>query len=107
MKFSYFRPHLHAELRVEIGKWFVKEEYGRISYDGAPHCDPLALTAGQVARSPVQIFRKTEDFSGGGYPGLDFALRRSSNLQGKRHVGFNSLVWVKGIGLEDHCNIAL
>ena len=45
---------LDAQRRVEVGERLVHEERLRLTHDRAPERDPLALTAGELPRLPLQ-----------------------------------------------------
>ena len=49
-----FRPHLHAQLGVEVGQRFVHQERRGLAHHCASHRNPLPLTAGQGRRLPVK-----------------------------------------------------
>ena len=48
-------PHLHAQLRVEVGERLVHQERARLADDRPAHRDPLALAAGEVRRLAVEV----------------------------------------------------
>jgi hypothetical protein len=43
-------PHLHAQLRVEVGQRLVEEQHARTDDDRARERDALLLAAGELAR---------------------------------------------------------
>ena len=57
-------PHLHAQLRVEVGERLVEEEYPRLAHDGAADGDALALAAGKLPGPPVEQLVDLQDLRG-------------------------------------------
>ena len=53
VEFLDLRPHLDAELGVEVGERLVEEEQHRIAHQRAAHGDALPLAAGKLARLAV------------------------------------------------------
>ena len=47
-------PHLHAQLRVEVGERLVHQEGLRMAHDRPSHRDPLPLAAGERARLALE-----------------------------------------------------
>ncbi len=54
MKFLDLDPHLHAERRIEILEWLVKEEDTGLPYDGSSERDALLLAARQLPRQSIE-----------------------------------------------------
>ena len=46
MQLDDFTSHLYTQLRIQIGQWFIHQEYLRIADDGTPQRNTLTLTAG-------------------------------------------------------------
>ena len=54
MQAGELRAHRDSKLRVEIRERLVHQEGKRLAHDRAAHRNPLALTAGQRSRAPVE-----------------------------------------------------
>jgi hypothetical protein len=67
--------HLHAQLRVEVGKRFVEEENAGLTHDGAADGDALALAAGELLGLALQQVLDAEDFGGALHAGVDLGAR--------------------------------
>ena len=99
------RAHRHAQLRVEVGQRLVHEERGRFADDRPGEGDPLALPAGELARSARQEVVHLEgarDPQDGvlPLPRVDLAhLERVGDVLGHGQVG------VQGVALEDHGDV--
>ena len=57
-------PHLHAQLRVEVGQRLVEQEHLRVADDGAADRDALPLAAREFLRMPVEQRLELEDACG-------------------------------------------
>src|SRR6266568_8349693 len=96
-----------AELGVEVGERFVKEEDGRLAHDGAGQSHTLPLTAGQFARLAVEERADAEEGRGPLDFGLVKLLLYVLSLQRKCNVFVHREVRIKRIALENHGDAAL
>ena len=102
-----FRAHLHPELCVEIGQWFIEKKNLRVPNDCPPHGDALPLTTRKCTRIPIQIWLESQDLRSPVYPLRYFRLADLPHAQCKCHVGCNSLVRIERVVLKNHCNVTL
>ena len=58
---SQLRPHLHAQLGVQVGQRLVHQERLRRAHDRAAHRHALALATGQVRRLALEMVLQVED----------------------------------------------
>ena len=100
-------PHLHTELRVEIGKRLVHEERLRFANDRPPHRDTLPLTAGQRARLLVEVLVDLQQHRCPAHALFDLRLRQLPEPQAEREVLLHRHVRVERVVLEDHRDVAL
>ncbi len=104
---GHLGPHLHPQLRVEVGQRLVHQERRRVPDDGPAHRDPLPLTTGQVGRLALQVLGQVQD------PGrlvdllVDRGLRGLGQLEREAHVLPDRHVRVQGVALEHHGNVAV
>ncbi len=101
------KPHLDAQLRIEIGQWLVEQEDGRIAHERAAHGDTLALATGKRARLAVEIGFELQH---GGClidPLADFVLRLAGDFQPVGHVVEDGHMRIERIVLEHHRDVAL
>ncbi len=68
-------PHMHAQLRIEVGERLIHQEGLRLAHDGATERHTLALPAGELARSTIQQMRDIEDAGRVGHPPFDLGGR--------------------------------
>ena len=54
------RPHLHAQLGVEVGERLVHQEYRGVAHEGAAQSHALLLAAGKFARLALEQVRHVE-----------------------------------------------
>ncbi|HWJ32189.1 MAG TPA: hypothetical protein VNR59_07600 [Gaiellaceae bacterium] len=99
-------PHLHAQLRVEVGERLVHQERLRLAHDRASHRDPLALPARQMPRPLLQHLGEPEDPRGALDAPADLLLRDAAHLQAEAHVVVDVHVRVERVVLEDHRHVA-
>ena len=100
-------PHLHAELRVEVGERFVHQERPRVADDRPTHRDPLALAAREIRRLAVEVLSEVKDLSCLGDLAIDLLLRGIRELQREGHVLAYGHVRVESVVLEHHRDVAL
>ncbi len=107
LQFLDLKAHLHAQLGVQVGERFVEQEHARLAHDGPAHGDPLALTAGELARFARQVLGELKQ--GGGLLNLrlDLGLGYAADLQAVGHVVVNCHVRIERVVLEYHGDVAL
>ena len=100
-----FRPHLHAQLCVEIGERLVHQEYRRISNQGAPQGHALLLPARKLAWLALEQLRHVEHLRR--FPDLpvDLVLWQLAHLQGEGEVHIDRLLRIERVVLEHHCDV--
>ena len=99
--------HLVPELCVEVRERLVHEEDLRLTHDGAADSDTLALAAGEGLRLAVEVLGDAQGLCSLADLLVDLVLRKLPQLQRECHVVVDGHVRVEGIGLEDHCDIAV
>ena len=101
------RPHLHTQLRVQVGERLVHQECRRLAHDRAAHRDPLALTAGERARLPLEEALEAQDLRCLLDSLVDLRLRHLLQLQAEGDVVVDGQVRIERIALEDHGDVAI
>jgi len=56
-----FTPHVHPQLRVEVGKRLVEQQHLGLDGDRARHRHPLLLAAGELSGSPRSVILKSHE----------------------------------------------
>jgi hypothetical protein len=97
--------HLDAELRVEVGERLVHQEGGGLADDGAPHRDPLALSARERPRLAVKERLEVEDARRLLHASVDLRLLLLPQPEAERDVVVDAQVWVERVALEDHRDV--
>jgi hypothetical protein len=54
----------HAERRVKLGQWFVKQEHSRLSHNGPPKGHALPFATRQFVRATLQTVLKGKQLGG-------------------------------------------
>ncbi len=98
---------LDAQLGVQVGQRLVHEEDLRLADDRAAHRHTLALATGEVLRLAVEELGEVEDLGGALDPLGDLGLGTLLDRQRKAHVLPHGHVWVQGVVLEDHRDVAV
>ena len=98
---------LRAQLGVEVRQRLVEEEDLRFAHDGSAHRHTLALTAGELARAPLQQRAQLEDTRGLAHARIDLGLGQLRDLQPIGHVVVHAHVRIERVVLEDHRDVAL
>src|SRR5262249_38255292 len=99
--------HLYTQLGIEIGKRFVEQEDLGVADDRAPHCYPLTLTAGELARLAVE---QDGDLKNAGRlpdAARDLALGIALEPEPDRHILIHGHVRIERVVLEHHGHIAI
>src|SRR5207245_9110869 len=84
-----------AELGVEVGEGFVKEEDGRLAHDGAGQSHALAFTAGKLAGLAVEERADAEERRGPFDFGFVKLFLYILSLQGEGNVFVHREVRIK------------
>ena len=100
-------PHLHAQLRVEVGERLVHQEGLRVADDRPPHRHPLALAAGEVGGAAVEVLGQVERLRRLLDLAVDLPLVDPGQLQREAHVLAHGHVRVERVVLEDHRDVAI
>ena len=101
------RPHLHAELGVEVRERLVHQERLRVPNDRPAHRDALALAARQRARLAVEQVLDPEQRGGLGDPLLPLRLRHPLRLEREADVRAHGHVRIERVVLEHHRDVAV
>ena len=101
------RPHVHAQLRVEVRQRLVHQERGRLAHDRATHRHALALPARQCRRPAVEQILETQHVGHLFDPRGDLSLRRAAHLEAVPQVLAHGHVRVQRVALEDHRDVAV
>ena len=107
VQLAQFRPHLTAQLGVQIGKRLVEQENRRIAHDRPAHGHPLALPSGQLPRQPVEVIGKAEQFGGPPHLLVDLLLAGPPHPEREGHVFRHAEVRVQRVRLEYHRDVPL
>ena len=107
MELRDFGTHRNAQLGVQVGQRFVKQEDLWFTHDGAAQGNTLALAAGQSLRLPVQQVGDIQDLRGFFHAAFDFILGSLAQLQAESHVVVNRHVGIKSVVLEHHGDVAI
>ena len=105
LDFVDFVAHIDAQLGVEVGQGFIKEQDRRFHDQGAGQGHTLLLAAGQLVRRAVaKAFQPDHGHDVVDFP-LDFVLRQLFDFQAVGHVVEQIQVGEEGVALEDHGRI--
>ena len=101
------RPHLDAELGVEVREGLVHQERLGMPNDRPAHRDALALAARQGARLAVEQVLDPEQGGGLGDPLLPLRLRHPLRLEREADVRAHGHVRIERVVLEHHRDVAV
>jgi len=101
----HLAPHLHAQLRVQVGQRLVHEERLRFAHDRPAHGNALALTAGHVPRLAVQVVGEVEDLRRLRHLAVELLARNLALLERVAHVLAHGHVRVERVVLEHHGDV--
>ncbi|KFE34238.1 phenol hydroxylase [Thioclava atlantica] len=107
LQFADLDAHLHPQLGIEVRKRLVEQEHRRFAHDRAPHRDPLALAARELARFAVEIVGKLQQRRGLLDAAVDLVLRHARDLEPVPHVLAHRHMRVERIILEHHRDVAI
>jgi type 1 glutamine amidotransferase len=129
MQALQFGAHSDAQLRVQVRERLVEQKGLRLPDDRAPDRDALPLPARQGPRPAVEQLLDAEDAGGLLHPAVDLlaflaglfpvgvrdekaegVVERgvlAAQQQAERHVLIHRHVWVQGVVLEDHGDVAV
>jgi len=105
MELGELRPHLHAQLGVQVGERLVHEEHLGLTDDGAAHRDALALTTRELLGLAVQEVLDAQHARGLFDPPVDLRARELAQLQPEGHVVVDVHVRVESVVLKDHGDV--
>ncbi len=98
------RPHLVAQLGVQVGERLVHQEHLGITDDGAADGHALALAARQGVLA-LQVLGDVQNLGRLPHLLVDLLLGHLAQLQGEGHVLIYGHVGVQGVALEDHGDV--
>ena len=101
------RPHLDAQLGVEIAQGLVHQERLGRAHDRPPQRNPLALTATQGARPPSEQLADPQPRRDPPHALADRRLLDPLHLEREAHVLIDRHVRVQRVGLEHHRDVAV
>ena len=107
MKLGDFEPRVDAQRGVEIGQRLVEQEELGLANDGTADGDALALAAGELGRSPVEIGVQREHGRSRADAPADLVRGGAGLLQAQPHVVPDGEVRIERVGLKDHGDAAL
>ncbi len=96
-----------AKLRVEVRERLVEQERLRLPHDRAAHRHALALAARELRGLPLEQLGEPEQLGDLGDAASDLGLVGTARLQPVAEVLAHGHVWVEGVGLEDHGDVAI
>ena len=99
--------HRYPQLGIEVGQRLIEQEHLGIAHDRAPHCHPLPLSAGELARETVQKRIQVQDLGRLSDALVDHLRLRLPKLQTERHVVADRHVRVQRVALEHHRDVAV
>ena len=105
MQLADFRPHLHAQLGIQVRKRFVEEKNLGFSHDGAAHRHALPFTAGECFRFACEEVSDAQDASGLVDPRLDLGAGILSQLEPEGHVLVYRHMGIQRVVLEHHGDV--
>ena len=100
------RPHLHAQLGVEVRERLVHQERLRLAHERTAHGDALALTAGECSRLALQELLDLQGLRRVLDALLDLLLRHLVEAKAEGQVVLDRHVRVERVALEDHRDVA-
>ena len=98
---------LHAQLGIQVGERFVKQENFRLADDRPAYRHTLALAAGKLAGFALEQIFNAQDLGRILYPAFDFLLGGLAQFEAKSHIVVHGHVRVEGVGLEHHGDVAV
>ncbi len=107
MQLGDLHPHLHPQLRIEVGERLVEQKDLRLADDRAADRDPLPLPARELRRAAVEQRLDLQDAGGLADPLRDQRLGRAHGLEPEGEVLADRHVRIERVRLEDHREAAL
>src|SRR5690348_5072516 len=74
-------PHLHAELRIEVGERLIEEKHARLSHDRTPDGDALPLATRELLRPSLEHGGNPENVRRLAHTRFDLFPRQLSQMQ--------------------------
>src|SRR5437870_2051614 len=107
LELADLRPHLDADLRVEVGQRLVEEQDVRVEHERACERDPLLLAAGELARIAVLEPGEIHLPESLGEPPSDRGAVELPEPEAVSDVGARGHVGPERVVLEDHADVTL
>jgi hypothetical protein len=95
-----------AQLRVQIGKRFVKQKDPWTSDDRATHGNPLTLSAGELLWTSVEQATEAQDVRNVFDRSADGLCGFFADPQWKGNILCHRKMWIERIVLEHHAHIS-
>ena len=102
MQVADFRAHRDAQLGVQVGEGFIKQEEFGFTHDGAADRHALALPARELRGFALQQLAQAQQGCCGAHLGRDLRLRHTDVFQAKGHVVVDRHVRIQRVRLEHH-----
>ena len=98
--------HLHAQLRIQVGKRLVHQQHARLDYERTGQRHTLLLTAGKLAGLTLCQRQNLHQFKRFLHARIDLALLDAARLKAIGNVLLNRQMRKNGVVLEHHADIA-
>ena len=98
--------HLVAQLRIQVGQWFVEEVQARIAHHCAADCHALQLAARELARVAVEQVVDREHARGLAHLAIDLVGGRLARAQPEGDVVVHRHVRIERVILKHHRDVA-
>ena len=102
-----FTTHCNAELSIKVRKWFVEQEYFRVTNDCASYCNTLSLSTGKCLWFAVEVLSKSKANCCFINTAFDFSLVHFADLETESHVVIYCHMRIKSIVLEYHGDVSV
>src|SRR2546426_11104469 len=100
-------PHLNSELGIEIRKGFIEKENPWVTNNSAPYRHALPLTSGELSRFSLEKVLNSQYLGCLSNSLFDLSSRKLPHFETKGHILKYSLMWIQGIILKDHGDVAV
>ncbi len=100
-------PHTHAQLRVEVRERLIHEVHDGATGDRPRHRHPLALSARERERPPIEEILEAQQARSLRDARDDLGPRRAAHLQPEGDVLAHVHVRIQGVVLEHHRDVAV
>jgi hypothetical protein len=102
-----FDPHLHAQLRIQIGQGLVEQKGLRLAHDRPAHGNALPLASREGTRFALEEILNGKQARGFRHARGNIGLRHAAIAQAVGHVVVDAHVRVERVVLEHHGDIAI